>query len=57
MFRLLKIFEKEEGITSIEYALIAALVAMAIVGGATLLGTTVKTNYDNVGAIVTDAIN
>jgi pilus assembly protein Flp/PilA len=29
----------EEGVTAIEYGLIAALVAVAIIAGATLLGT------------------
>ena len=30
----------ERGITAIEYALLAALIAVALIGGATLLGTT-----------------
>jgi pilus assembly protein Flp/PilA len=33
-------FSSERGITAIEYALLAALIAVAIIGGATLLGTT-----------------
>jgi len=33
-------FKSERGITAIEYALLAALIAVAIIGGATLLGTT-----------------
>lgn len=32
--------KSERGITAIEYALLAALIAIAIIGGATLLGTT-----------------
>ena len=33
-----KLFSEEKGVTSIEYALIAALVAIAIVGAVTLVG-------------------
>lgn len=33
-------FRSERGITAIEYALLAALIAVAIIGGATLLGDT-----------------
>lgn len=47
----------EEGVTSIEYALIAALVAMAIVAAVTSLGTAVKKNYTNVETAVTEANN
>jgi pilus assembly protein Flp/PilA len=36
-----------KGATSIEYALIAMLVAMAVIGGVQLLGTEVKASYDN----------
>jgi pilus assembly protein Flp/PilA len=37
---LVNCFSSERGITAIEYALLAALIAVAIIGGATLLGTT-----------------
>ncbi len=39
---------QEEGVTAIEYALIAALVAVVIIGGATLLGTNLKTLFENI---------
>jgi pilus assembly protein Flp/PilA len=35
-------FSGEEGVTAIEYALIAALVAVVIIAGATLLGTNIN---------------
>ncbi|QWE17640.1 Flp family type IVb pilin [Polynucleobacter sp. AP-Nino-20-G2] len=38
----------EEGVTAIEYALIAALVAVVIIGGATLLGTNLNTLFTNI---------
>jgi len=38
----------EEGVTAIEYALIAALVAVVIIGGATLLGTNLNTLFVNI---------
>lgn len=34
------LLRSERGITAIEYALLAALIAVALIGGATLLGTT-----------------
>jgi pilus assembly protein Flp/PilA len=38
----------DEGVTAIEYALIAALVAVVIIGGATLLGTNLNTLFENI---------
>ena len=42
MKKLMKYFKEEEGLVAIEYALIATLVALAIVGTVTLLGTTLS---------------
>ena len=39
----------EEGVTSIEYALIASLLAMAIIGSVTALGGSLGNAYDLVG--------
>ncbi len=39
---------QDEGVTAIEYALIAALVAVVIIGGATLLGTNLNTLFENI---------
>ncbi|MFY7790887.1 MAG: Flp family type IVb pilin [Polynucleobacter sp.] len=38
----------QDGVTAIEYALIAALVAVVIIGGATLLGTNLNTLFANI---------
>jgi pilus assembly protein Flp/PilA len=37
-----KFVSRDEGVTAIEYALIAALVAVVIIAGATLLGTNIN---------------
>lgn len=36
-----------QGATAIEYALIAGLIAMAIIGGATAVGTQLDSGFDN----------
>jgi len=47
----------EDGVTSIEYALLAALIAMAIIAGVTLVGSSVETNYQNIATDVIEAVN
>jgi pilus assembly protein Flp/PilA len=39
----------ERGATAIEYGLIAALIAVAIITGATTVGTRLATTFTNVG--------
>ncbi|UCF86432.1 MAG: Flp family type IVb pilin [Desulfobacteraceae bacterium] len=39
MKKLMRFFKDDEGVTAIEYGLIASLVAVAIIVGAGLLGT------------------
>lgn len=39
---------QEWGVTAIEYGLIAALIAVVIIGGATLLGTNLNTLFENI---------
>ena len=45
----------ESGATAIEYALIAALIAVAIVGAATALGGDIATLFESVSAEVNPA--
>jgi len=45
-----KIQNKEEGVTALEYALIAALIAVAVIGGAKFAGTKANTTFNNVGS-------
>ncbi len=54
MFQVLKSFwTEDEGAAAIEYALIAALIAIAIVVGAGLLGGGMNTMFTNLGSYVT----
>lgn len=46
----------EEGVTAIEYGLLAALVALGIVVGATALGGSLSTAFSNIAARLTAAI-
>jgi pilus assembly protein Flp/PilA len=39
----------EEGVTAIEYGLLAALIAVVIISGATLVGTSLDTLFTGIG--------
>ena len=41
--------EDESGATAIEYGLIAALIAVVIIGAVTTVGTNLKTTFNKVG--------
>ncbi|HEY1505816.1 MAG TPA: Flp family type IVb pilin [Stellaceae bacterium] len=43
-----KLFSDESGATAIEYGLIAALIAVAIIGGATSVGTNLGSTFTTV---------
>ena len=40
-----RFIKNESGATAIEYGLIAALISVAIIGGATALGSTLNSNF------------
>ena len=42
------LIHKEDGVTAIEYGLIAALIAVAIIGAVTLVGTDLNTLFGKV---------
>lgn len=44
-----KFIDEESGATAIEYGLIAALVAVAIIGAVSTLGTKLSGTYTNIG--------
>jgi len=44
--KLLRLLKDEEGVTALEYALIAGLIAVAIIVGATLLGTNINSMFN-----------
>ena len=41
-----RFMQEEEGVTAIEYALIAALIAVVIIGALTLLGENISSKFD-----------
>jgi Flp/Fap pilin component. len=49
---LKKFVSSEEAVTAIEYALLAALIAVAVIGGASMLGTSVKTEFTSIAGVV-----
>lgn len=46
---------REEGVTAIEYALLAALIAIAIIGGATLLGSDLNAFFSAIAVKITSS--
>jgi pilus assembly protein Flp/PilA len=51
---LKKLGSDKSGATAIEYGLIAALVALAIVAGATALGTSLNTAFNNISTTLSN---
>lgn len=47
----MKRFRRDEsGATAIEYALIASLISILVIGGATMIGTSTRNSFDRVGS-------
>lgn len=56
MTKLFARFAKDEsGATAIEYGLIAALIAVVIIGGATMLGNNIDATFKEVAGKMTSA--
>jgi pilus assembly protein Flp/PilA len=56
MSKLIARFVKDEsGATAIEYGLIAALIAMAIIAGAGLIGNELDAKFTEIGTALQDA--
>ena len=51
-----KFVREEDGVTAIEYALIAALIAVAIIAAVTLVGTNLKLVFAKISTALTTAI-
>lgn len=49
------LLNNEEGATAIEYGLIAALIAVVIIGGLSAVGTQLNTKFSGVATSVTNA--
>ncbi len=50
--QLKRLLAREEAVTAIEYALLAALIAVAIIGGATLLGSDISSKFSSIGGVL-----
>ena len=48
MERFKRFIKDEEGVTAIEYALIASLIAVAIIGAVTLVGTDLSAKFNSI---------
>lgn len=55
MSLITRFIKSEDGATAIEYALIAALLSVAIIGGATSLGTNLNQSFDDVATEMSGA--
>jgi len=51
-----KLFKSSQGTTAIEYAIIASLLSVFIIGGVSLVGQSNEDNYDDVAAKVSNAM-
>jgi pilus assembly protein Flp/PilA len=54
---LVRFIKDESGAAAMEYALIGVLIALAVVGGATVIGTALSGRFISIGASVTSAGN
>jgi pilus assembly protein Flp/PilA len=52
MKTIARFFANEDGATAIEYGLIAALIAVVIIGAVTAVGTQLSTTFTNVSTSV-----
>jgi pilus assembly protein Flp/PilA len=56
LVKKMKAFWKEEdGVTAIEYGLIAALIAVVLIAGATLVGTSLNAKFTTISTEVQNA--
>jgi pilus assembly protein Flp/PilA len=50
--KLIKFFKDEDGVTSVEYAVMAALIALVVIAGATILGVNTNSTFETVAGVV-----
>lgn len=50
-----RFLSRDEGVTAIEYGLIAALIGLAIIGGITTLGVNLETKFNSIASSVGSA--
>jgi pilus assembly protein Flp/PilA len=52
MRKFMRLFKNEQGATAIEYGLIAALIAVACIGGFSLIGSNLNNTFNKVATSV-----
>ncbi len=55
MDKIKRFLKGEEGVTAIEYGLIAALIAVVIIGAVTTLGTSLSEKFTAISTAITGA--
>jgi pilus assembly protein Flp/PilA len=50
--KLIQFFKDEDGVTSVEYAIMAALIALVVIAGATILGQNTNATFETVAGVV-----
>ncbi len=50
-----RFWEREEGVTAIEYGLIAALIGLVVIGGVTVLGSSLETKFTTIASSIGSA--
>ena len=52
MKKLMRFFKEEDGVTSVEYAVMVALIAAVVIAGATILGNATNDKFTSVGGTI-----
>ena len=52
MKKLIRFFKEEDGVTSVEYAIMVAFIAAVVIGGATILGTTTNSRLSSTSTAI-----
>jgi pilus assembly protein Flp/PilA len=55
MYYMIQFINDENGATAIEYGLIAALIAVVIIGAVSALGTSVSSTFDTISSALSSA--
>ncbi len=53
--QFVKFLKDEDGVTSVEYAIMAALIALVVIAGATLLGNNTNDTFNTVADVIPGA--
>jgi pilus assembly protein Flp/PilA len=53
--QFVKFLKDEDGVTSVEYAIMAALIALVVIAGATILGNNTNATFNTVAGVIPGA--